>query len=222
MPTKTKPSKKELLALIEEHKCEIHLRPHTEALFMATYTYDWTEDASCKFTLLSEVAESLIDAFFLIMKQRGLEQAGSRHTTNKPYVQDLLTPDPESPAGRRWLKLMPGGEPRWVRVYDNGGADAGGSIDQYTVVFTGRAPVMKGGPGQANQYPYLAMNCAPFHPQGFGQHGHTNHSPCDTPNGTWPPALGRKNHLGTRIKFSDLPYDCRRCVINDYLAIWRL
>ncbi len=113
-------------------------------------------------------------------------------------------------------------EPRWIRCYDNGGVDEGGSIDQYTVVFTGRAPVMRGGPLRPDQYPYLAMNAAPYHPQGFGQHGHTDHGPCDALRGAWPPAIGRKNHLGTRIKFMDLPFDCRRLVVSDYLAVWRL
>jgi len=70
------------------------------------------------------------------------------------------------------------------------------------------------------------MNAAPFHPQGIGMHGHSNHRPADTfsANGRycWPPALGRKNHLGTRIAFKDLPADCRKLVLQDYKEIWKL
>jgi hypothetical protein len=129
----------------------------------------------------------------------------------------------------RRQRLMPGGIPRYVRCYDNGGPDApDGSCDRYTVVFTGRAAKSKGIGWQPDQWPYLAMSGSPFHPQGFGQHGHTNHQPCDTlthnpkrPYG-WPPAIGRRNHLGTRIRFQDLPPDCRKLVLRDYKEIWRL
>lgn len=110
-------------------------------------------------------------------------------------------------------RLMPAGVPRYVRCYDNGGETA----DRYTVCFTGRAASADG------DYPYLAMDSSPFHPQGFGQHGSTNDRPADVRPGAWGGvALGRKCHLGRRIAFADLPADCRRLVLSDYREIWRL
>jgi hypothetical protein len=58
------------------------------------------------------------------------------------------------------------------------------------------------------------MNAAPFHPQGFGQHGESDRGPVDFP----PCRLGRRNHLGKRILFADLPPDCQRLVVQDLLG----
>ena len=118
----------------------------------------------------------------------------------------------------RLARLLPKGIPKYVRCYDNEGASA----DRFTAVFTGRAATIKGGFGQPDQHPYLAMSEAPFHPQGFGQHGHSNHQPCDVNRSGWAPAIGRRNHLGLRIPFSALPPDCQRLVLSDYLDIWNL
>lgn len=74
---------------------------------------------------------------------------------------------------------MPGGIPKWVRCYDNGGE----SIGRYAVCFT-----RKQGGGS-----YVAMNSAPFHPQGFGQHGEGKDGrSCDTNKWGYPPAIGRR------------------------------
>lgn len=202
--------------LIEEHKCQVSLRVHSPEMLLASYSYDWDADTSCRFTLFSEVAESLQDAFDAILKSRGLVPCGSLKGTDRPFVQDLLTPDHTSPAGRRWAQLMPGMVPKWVRCYDNGR-----SFDQYTVVYSGRQAVERGGGGRAH-YPYVGMSKHPYHPQGFGQHGSTPGQHCDVNKQGWAPAVGRKNHLGTRINFADLPDDCRRLVISDYMEIWRL
>ncbi len=89
--------------------------------------------------------------------------------------------------------------------------DKDGSIDRFTVCYT-----RKQGGGQ-----YVAMNCAPFHPQGFGQHGEgSNGRSVDVNKWGFAPAIGRKNHLGRRIAFADLPPDCQRLVLSDYKAIW--
>jgi hypothetical protein len=114
--------------------------------------------------------------------------------------------------------LLPGGIPRWVRVYDNGGESA----DRYTVVFTGRYDK---GPRPGREFSYLAMSGAPFHPQGVGLHGSTENRPADVtlegPSGyRWPPALGRKCHLGTRVSFTSLPADCQQLALQDYIALW--
>lgn len=111
----------------------------------------------------------------------------------------------------RQARLAPGGVPRWVRCYDNGGE----SIDRYTVVFTGN--YIGRSPGGRTMY--LAMNQAPFSPQGFGQHGEDRIEEGNKP-GQWPPAIGRKGNLGTRIRFQDLPEDCQRLVWQDYASLW--
>src|SRR5574337_1684878 len=104
-------------------------------------------------------------------------------------------------------RLLPGGVPRWVRCYDNGGE----TVDRYTVVFTGLYTHKTGG-----SHWHLGMSAAPFHPQGFGQHG--EHSvPVDSIHGKRPPAMGRKCHLGKRIPFLDLPKDCQRAAFEDYV-----
>ena len=106
----------------------------------------------------------------------------------------------------RRRRLLPGGEPRWVRCYD-AGDDVG---DRYTVVYTG----LKDG-----SHPFVGMSSAPYHPQGFCTHG-THGYAIDAPPGKWPPVIGRKNHLGRRIAFADLPADCRKLVYDDYFYYW--
>ncbi len=114
-------------------------------------------------------------------------------------------------------RLFPGGVPRWIRCYDNGGTDVdSGTFDRYTVLFTGRYRHNTGG-----EFTYVGMSESPFSPQGFGQHGSFPYQ-CDSQDGEWPPAIGRKNHLGTRIAFADLPNDCQRLVISDYKDLWSL
>jgi hypothetical protein len=113
----------------------------------------------------------------------------------------------------RAKRLLPAGVPRYVRCYDNGGEPA----DRYTVVYT-----RVNHRGQRPSYPYVGMSAAPFHPQGFGQHGESANAPVDSLNGKWPPSIGRKNHLGTRIRFHDLPEDCRKLVLADYKELWNL
>jgi hypothetical protein len=98
--------------------------------------------------------------------------------------------------------LMPAGVPRYARCYDNGGVSKGGSIDRYTVVYTGRH-----GGGS-----YVGMSAEPFHPQGVGQHGESRF-PIDRPG---------YSHLGKPIRFENLPPDCRKLVLSDYKAIWNL
>lgn len=143
-------------------------------------------------------------------------------------------------------RLMPGGVPKYVRCYDNGGgaeffckpclafhhvADVTGgrcpsckrtlllvqrgSIDRYTVVFTGNYA------GRGGRCHYLAMSGRPFHPQGFGQHDDCVRV-IDATNG-FPPKLGDKAPFGgRRIPFKNLPDDCRAAVISDYKALWDL
>lgn len=122
----------------------------------------------------------------------------------------------------RLESLIPDGIPRYVRCYDS--PENG---DRYTVVFSGRY----NGTWQINHrrsYVYLGMSERPFHPQGIGQHGSTSYGPVDTQGATgrpyeqWPPAMGRKCHLGKRIPFTDLPEDCRKLVMSTYRDLWNL
>lgn len=113
----------------------------------------------------------------------------------------------------RTKRLLPDGKPRWIRCYDNEGE----SFDRYTVVFTGHYTHKT-----ARQHWFVGMSSFPFHPQGYGQHGESD-GPCDlAKRGSWPPAIGRKNHLGRRITFESLPEDCQKLVLSDYLYLWDL
>jgi hypothetical protein len=113
--------------------------------------------------------------------------------------------------------IMPDGVPKYVRCYDNGGTTVkDGSIDRYTVCFTGNYRRKTGG-----EFVYLAMNGSPFHPQGFGQHGQHSEQ-IDVNKWGYAPAMGHKNHLGKRIPFMELPEDCRKLVISDYKELWDL
>ena len=113
------------------------------------------------------------------------------------------------PTCPRVARLLPNGKPKYIRVYDQEEA-----IDRYTVVFTGRYTSKTGG-----EHWYVGMNARPFHPQGYGQHGGSRDI-IDAPNGKWPPAIGRKCHLGKRIEWEDLPPDCQKLVMQDYCNLW--
>lgn len=79
------------------------------------------------------------------------------------------------------------------RVYDNGGA----TVDRYTVAFKGSYV-----PHYGMVYPYLACNDAPFHPQGFGQHGENR----EFLDGAY---------LGKRVAFDTLPSDVQKFIMNN-------
>jgi len=98
-------------------------------------------------------------------------------------------------------RLLPNGKPRYIRCYDDGGA----SIDRYTVCFTGHYRQNTGG-----EFWNLGMNAYPFHPQGFGQH-------CNSEKRIDYPSYV---HLGKKIKFDDLPEDCKKLVLQDYVYLW--
>jgi len=124
---------------------------------------------------------------------------------------------------KRLASLLPNGTPKYVRIYDNGGTSNGGSMDRYTVVYTGkyRTLGLKRGEHLQSWFQYVSMNSAPFHPQGIGMHGE-NQTQIDTNKSGFAPAMGRKNHLGIRIAFADLPPNCQKLVLQDYRELWDL
>lgn len=93
--------------------------------------------------------------------------------------------------------IMVNGKRKVCRIFDTG---PDGPVDRYTIA-------LKGFRDNASRerslvYPYLAANCAPFHPLGFGQHGESRHF-----------LTGR--HLGKRIRFEDLPEQVQRFVLQN-------
>lgn len=102
---------------------------------------------------------------------------------------------------KRREQFMPGGVPRKIRVYDNGGKTA----DRYTVVFTGNYTHLTGG-----EHVVLGMDSNPFHPLGCGFYN------------TYPNQIDRPtySHLGKKIKFEDLPEMCRKWVVQNYEELW--
>jgi hypothetical protein len=97
--------------------------------------------------------------------------------------------------------LMPKGNPKYIRVYDNGGETA----DRYTVVFTGRYTHKTNG-----SHFYLGMSTNPFHPQGIGMHGESS-TLIDKPT---------YKHLGKKIDFELLTTDCKNFVTREYKDLW--
>lgn len=74
-------------------------------------------------------------------------------------------------------------------IADNGGA----SIDRYTVLYT----------PEDGRFPYMAMSDAPFHPQGFCQHGELAFR-----YSVW----GRHEKA---LNFADLNADCQKVIQQD-------
>ena len=121
-------------------------------------------------------------------------------------------------------RLLPGGIPRYMRVYDHG-RDSGLG-DPITIVFTGnyRIQGLKRGESPApGGYAYISANSTPTHPaMGFYQHGEHVRT-IDTSSLGWAPAVGRKHRsLGWRIKFEDLPEAVRNLAVMDYCELWGL
>lgn len=118
----------------------------------------------------------------------------------------------------RRARLLPGGSPRYVRCYDNGGT----SGDRYTVILTGRR-----GRGF-----YRACSSNPYHPQGIGISDATQSGqPLDVEirrqrgdrNAHWPPAVGQRCHvLGKRVPPTDLPPMVQVSMWEDYCEVWDL
>lgn len=119
---------------------------------------------------------------------------------------------------RRIAALIPGGVPRYVRCYDNGGR----SGDRYTVVLTGK----RGGGF------YRSCSENPYHPQGIGiSDGTASGQPLDIEirrqrgdrHAHWAVAIGRSCPvLGKRLAVGDLPLMVQVSVWQDYCEVWDL
>jgi len=125
----------------------------------------------------------------------------------------------------RRRRLLPKGEPHYVRIYDNHDTDP--TFDRYTVIFSGRYRQYTHG-----EFLLLAMSINPYHPQGFCIHS-TYPYQCDTLGAPdkdgrrrrtrWGGvSVGRTCHLGRRIEFKDLPEQCRMSVLQTYMPLWGL
>ena len=101
----------------------------------------------------------------------------------------------------RLENLMPNGIPKHIRIFGNGGK----TFDRYTVVYTHADKF-----GLKGYTVGVGMSENPFHPQGFGQHFEYKKSEYDGKSG------------GKKIAFQDLPKNCRKLVIEDYKAYWKL
>jgi len=109
---------------------------------------------------------------------------------------------------KRIESLLPGGVPKYVRCYDNGGETA----DRFTVVFT-KKRVNAGcfpRPHHRGQFWYLGMSANPFH--GIGTNGESEEL-IDRPT---------YKHLGKKVAWNSLADDCKRLVLSTYKDIWEL
>ena len=103
-------------------------------------------------------------------------------------------------------RLLPAGVPRYIKCYDNGGK----TYDRYTTIYTKKSIIEKEHRSHyGTRFMYVGMSEDPFHPLGFGQHGEIE-----------PKHIG--GHLGKRIKFEQLPEDCKKLVLQDYKELWDL
>lgn len=92
-----------------------------------------------------------------------------------------------------------------ARFYDNGE-----SADRYTAAYLAQ----QSNAGGQRWFWYRGMSVHPSDPQGFGCSGESTGTPVDYPVAR----LGRRNHLGKRIRFADLPPDCQRLVVQDLIS----
>jgi len=98
-------------------------------------------------------------------------------------------------------RILPGGIPKYIRCYDNGGKTA----DRYTIVFTGN---YKG----RNGCDYYGCSGDPFHPLGIGLHDWSQDI-IDKPT---------YSHLGKKVKFEILPENVKEAVIQSYSSTWEI
>jgi hypothetical protein len=98
----------------------------------------------------------------------------------------------------RWLEGAPAPV---LAVYDNGGRSA----DRYLVLYDySDMGAERAWYEKRREVPARAMSDAPFHPQGVGLYVEV-------------PAWSRAQY-GRKVRYADLPADCKRCVEQDCRA----
>lgn len=114
-------------------------------------------------------------------------------------------------------RLLPGGTPKYVRIYDAGDTEH----DRFTIVFSGNYNNIGCGRGDVknNSHFYTALGT---YPSTYCQHGETQNKCCDVNKSGFAPAIGRKNHLGKRIPFLELNDACKEIVLREYIGVWSL
>lgn len=110
-------------------------------------------------------------------------------------------PDKHRPG--RVAKLLPDGEPKWVRVYEQDP----GSAEQYVVVYSGAYDKPDG------KHWYVFLRC-----DGTFRSG----SQLGTLDGGGVQMGCNHPRLGKRIRFENLPVNCQKVVISDYTCLWDL
>lgn len=149
-------------------------------------------------------------------------------------------------SAERRERLMPDGQPRWLRVYDNGGGHkyfcrkcSAFSLSKRgcpTLDCKGKPIPANTGDGSIDRYTiiftgnfrgregrcyYVASGSFPTHPQGFYQHGESDVI-IDVGKSGFPPGMGDLNHLGRRIPFKVLPVEVKKLIRSEYKEIWNL
>jgi hypothetical protein len=103
---------------------------------------------------------------------------------------------------KRFEKLLPSGQPKYIRVYDNDGLKQ----TRYTVVFTGNYRKRSDG-----EFWSIHMS---KNPQEYGfVHEYENGVMIDRPTSA---------HIGHPIKFTDMPRKCQDMTIRYYVDLWDL
>ena len=123
----------------------------------------------------------------------------------------------------RLASLMPNGIPKYVRIYDNADTPSE-TCDKYSVVYCGNYNNIGRSRHDRTQrwYHLRFMSFNPRDPNGVGIFD-CSETIIDTIPGRWGgPKIGQSCHLGKRIRFEDLPDQCRDLVIEDYRAVWDL
>lgn len=124
---------------LKGHKCRLFTRKQGNKTF-AIYRYQWG-DAECEFTLLSEVAESLVLEFHKLLWKKRLRITGAEDIKHKSRltIGDVVVPfrvrtvtleaNQETHEMRREDRLMPGAE--WLGVATSWADDKGASWQVY-------------------------------------------------------------------------------------------
>jgi hypothetical protein len=156
-----------------------------------------------------------------VSKERHALAKAHKGKQNMSFVENVLTPTAKQAKTlnkRREVYFRQNngsdfriGNPRYMTVYDNGGHDQeNGTIDRYTVVYT--REINRGVHGRNGEYMVTGMCGAPYWPQGVCLHS------------TYPNRIDKPSYkyLGKKIRFDQLPSDCQKAALRDYVYLYNL